>query len=636
MRLYKNVWFKHLCQVVSIVFLACTVLTGCNDDDPNPDHDDEMEAPLPEPLPTEDIIETRIDANTAIYADSPDEMTAMFLNRLVDGKTETEITSGTEMIVLDEAGAAHFINNQELFEKIEDLYERGGVIYLHKPAIQASALMARLELGVFEEVPDVIIPPICDAFILNIQGAEYMVDDIHTSGSKEYISVDEDGNEKIDIDEYVETPSAYIYGRYAESAAKFVNEALDVSLRSRPTVVRSRAGEKITEPPLIPMYWDKSLNLYMKYTKTHEHMAEDVTLTANGTIHMTAKIRCAYSFDQDKDYYQIVLSENYPGNLFWKGEKSIKYKAAYYDKYGGFALKSMSVIAQLKNCSSKSVKVSVVEGIAPNNHPANGSKETVTGWSLGGSVGLSYPLGVAANFSGGYTSTTSISLPYSEIPAVFKRFYEDGSGLDWSYDVNNPLKYHKHRGRNGGVNDYPKISTQDVTFEQTWSWVIDNTSEQGEQDLNLDVSAYFYITSGAATSGPGANHSYNYYMSYPVYKTLALPKPERYKEIVAVVASSVNASSSYLRKLMAENSPRFKYLQDNTERAGVTRRNLCLRLSNEWEDVYNEINRLEPFAGMDDDVTFYLQMSNGERLSIGQSDFNGIHISKDGHVSMVK
>ena len=483
MRQNKRVWFKHLCQVVSIAFMASTVLTGCKDEEPNLDHDDEMEAPLPEPLPTEDIIETRVNALTAIYADNPDEMTALFLNRLESGKIEPEISSETELIIFDEAGASKFINNSELFDKLEDLYQKGGLIYFHKPAMQATGLMARLELGVFQEVPDEIIPPICDAFILNIQGAEYTVDDIHTSGSKEYISIDEDGNEKIDIDEDVEAPSEYIYGRYAENAAKFVNEALEVSLRSRPTVVRTRAGEKISEPPLIPIHWDKSFYLYKKYSKS-DHMAKDVTLEANGTVHLTAKIRCAYSFDQDKDYYQITLSENYPGSFFWKGEKSIKYKALYYDKYGGFALKAMNVYATLKNCSDKSVKVSVTEGIAPNNHPATGSKETVTGWTLGGSVGLSYPLGVTGNFTGGYTSTTSISMPYSEIPAEFGRLYADGSGLKWSYNVNNPLEYHKHRGRNGGVNKYPKISTQDVTFEQTWSWVIDNTSVQGEQDLN--------------------------------------------------------------------------------------------------------------------------------------------------------
>ena len=54
------------------------------------------------------------------------------------------------------------------------------------------------------------------------------------------------------------------------------------------------------------------------------------------------------------------------------------------------------------------------------------------------------------------------------------------------------------------------------------------------------------------------------------------------------------------------------------------------------EDVYNEIKRLEPFAGMDEDVTFYLQINNGERLSIGDSDYKGIRISKQGQVSKVK
>lgn len=634
MRLYRHVWFKHLCQIVSIVFLACTVLTGCNDDGPNPDHDDEIEAPLPEPLPTEDIIETRVNALTAIYADNPDEMTALFLNRLESGKIEPEISSETELIIFDEAGASKFINNSELFDKLKDLYQRGALIYFHKPAIQASALMARLELGVFEEVPDEIIPPICDAFILNIQGAEYMVNDIHTSGSQEHISIDEEGNEAIDIDEIVEAPSEYIYGRYAENAAKFANEALDVSLRSRPTVVQTRGGEKMSEPPLIPMHWDKSFNLYKQYKKKDNHMAETVTLEAKGTVHITAKIRCAYSFDSNKDYYQITLSENYPGGFFWKGENKIKYKAAYDDKYGGFALEAMRVTASLDNFRDESVKVSVTEGIAPNNHPANGSKETITGWSLGGSVGVSYPWGVAANFSGGYTSTTSISMPYSEIPATFERDQSNNTQLKWSYNVNNPLRYHKHRGRNGGVNKYPKISTQDVTFEQTWSWVIDNALLQEEQDLNLNVLAVFTITSGAATSGAGANHSYNFGCDYPVRKTIALPKPERYKERVTVVASPVNATSSYLRKLMAENSPSFRYLQDNPERAGVTSKNLRRRLSNEWNQVYNELNRLGAFSGVDEEVTFYLQTDKGERLTIGSTNFKGIRFRKNGKVSL--
>lgn len=613
-----------------------TTFTACHNDEPAIIPDDEGEEVLPAPLPASDIIETLVDARTAIYADGLDEMSLLFKNRINTENIQPEITSETDLAVFDEAGASMFLKNSELYEKLEDLYLRGGVIYFHKPALQASALLARLELEIFNNMPEETIPPICDAYITNIQGAEYRVDDIHSPEANEYVTTDEQGNEVTEMAQ-TDPPSEYLYGRYAENAAQFVNEALYSGKRSRATVV-SRAGNSFSEPPLIPLYWDKPLRFSKTYWKgkNGNHMTKTVDLIADGIAHMTAKIRCAYSFEHDKDYYQITLSENYPGEFCWKGENKIKYKALYYDKYGGFALKNLGVTANLQNCWTDAVKVVALEGVAPNNHPATGSKENVSGWTFGGSFGTSAPFGIAGNFNFAYTSTTSITLPFSEIPSEFTRLNDDGSKVGWFYTVQNPLKYTSHRGRNGGVNNYPKISTQNVTFEQTWSWIIQNASQQQDKDLTMCVVVDFVVTSGAATSGPGGNHDYNNHVGSSCTNVLILPTPDRYKDKLATVAYPVNATSSYLRKLMAENSPKFRFIIENTDRSGVVRENLCYRLRDEWSDVYNEIKKLQPFSGVDEEVTFYLQMSNGERLPIGDTDYKGIHIDKCGNVSMVK
>lgn len=626
---------RKLFLLIATFFMA-TTLVSCHDDEPEVIIDgDEGEEVLPPPLPTYDVIETIVDAKAVIYAEGLDEMSPLFKNRIPAENIQTEITPETDLAVFDEAGAAMFIKNSELYEKLEDLYLRGGAIYFHKPALQASALIARLELEIFNDVPEETIPPICDVYITNIQGAEYRVDDIYSSEANEYVTTDENGNVVTEMTK-TDTPSEYLYGRYAENAAKFVNEALNIGKRSRATVV-SRAGNSFSEPPLIPLYWDKPLRFSQTYWKGKgNHMAKTVSLIADGIAHMTAKVRCAYSFEHDKDYYQITLSENYPGNFLWKGENKIKYKALYYDKYGGFALKFLYVTADLQNCRTDAVKVVALEGVAPNNHPANGSKENVSGWTFGGAFGTSAPLGVAGNFNFAYTSTTSITLPFSEIPSQFIRNNNEGSKLRWNYIVNNPLKYSKHAGRNGTVNNYPKISTQNVTFEQTWSWIIGNASQQRNQDLNMNVGVDFYVTTGAATSGAGSNHDYNYTLVSYSKNLLPLPTPDRFMDKVATVASPVNATSSYARKLIAENSPKFRFLIDNPERSGVVRENLCYRLRDEWSDVYNEIKNLGKFSGIDEEVTFYLQMSDGERLPVGNTDYKGIRIDRDGNVSLVK
>ena len=635
MRLYKNVWFKHLCQVVSIVFLACTVLTGCKDNEPSIDLDDnEDNLPTVVELPFNDIIETTIDAQTVILADGLDEMSALFANRLTNANVCSDISSDTELVVFDEEASAWFVKDKDKYEQLKELYLRGGLIYFHKPALQAAALIARLEYEVFNEVPEETIEPLYDAYIFNIQGAEYHVDNIYFEEPREIQYTDEEGNMHTEVVDNIEKPSEYFFGRYAESAANFVNEALSASFKARSHSTISRAAESFTEPPLIPIQWDKTQYVSTKFTKKTEGIHKDAEISATAKLSARIKIRCAYSFDQDKDYYQITLTEDYPGSSFYRGHHTIGH-SIYKDKYGGFALTNMRISAYLDS-ESLLGDLYTLEGVAPDNRPGTGTTDKVTGWTFGGTVGLAHPSSVAASFNFSYTSTTTISKPFSEMPSEFVKTKPDGSDLKWYYTITNPMEYYRNRGRNGGVNDFPAISTQDFSLDQTWCWVFANSSRQKEKDIRLNVWVSYSIRSGMATGGAGGNKACNWGRTLWLEKTIDLPSPHRYKDNIVVVASPVSNTSSTLRKLMAENSSKFRFIIDNPVRTGIVKGHLVKHLSEEWEEVFRQIKRLEPFSGVDEEVTFTLQFSNGDCVRIGDSQNTGIHIDKNGNVSMVK
>lgn len=213
--------------------------------------------------------------------------------------------------------------------------------------------MARIQLGVFNEIPDESIPPLYDVYILNIKGSEYNVGDVYSGESQEITYFDEDGNPHTETIENIEKPSQYLYGRYAENAAKFVNTVLyGESSASRTDVI-------FIGKPVVIKQSDYNIYLSQTYKKKDHHMAKDVTLNATGVRSIIAKIQCEYNATNDTDDYYITLIESYPGSSLWLGEQKIHYKGAWDDKYGGFALSEFNVMASFTKLSSKATLESV-------------------------------------------------------------------------------------------------------------------------------------------------------------------------------------------------------------------------------------------------------------------------------------
>lgn len=614
---------QNLLFFLTSAAMACTsLLTGCNNE-PDIADDREYEDPIVIQDPENDIVTTTMDVKNAIFATELDDMGSLFITRLEE--MGTELKEDTELVVLDEGACARFINNPEEYEKLSDFYERGGIIYFHKPALQSTGLLARLQLGVFNEVPDDTIQPLADAYICNVNGAEYISGDIYNPETVQHTYADDDG--KTYTDDYTDEdkPTEYMYGRYADRAAGFVNETVASLLRSPATVVDTRAGTAL-EPPLIPMHWDIPRHVSISFTLSKK---KEVSISCEFTQSLALKIRAAYSFDQDKDYYQLTTSQFFPGSRTWKGVDHFKH-GIYKDRYAGFAFSELGIEAELYDYQP-GVSIYALDGYAPANQANDGSKTTVSGWDLGGNV--SFGVGSIFNLAvgGNYTSSTSITMPVKEMPVTFTQERKDF--LKWCYVISNKLSCSTGRVSNGQISEIPDICKQDINTDQTWNWIVSNTQKQGDRPLRLRLFTVVDLRSCYATGGAGKNDAtiYTHFLRHTEKPTL--PVPERVRNQYTVVASPVNGASSYVRKLLMENSPKFKYLSENPDRCAVTGKALNDKMRTEWKQVFEEVQKLGRIEGVTSTVTFYLLDSSGNKVFMGYSSLRGIRIDTNGKIS---
>lgn len=580
----KNKMNRYL-HLIALLFMAAS-LASCHNDEPViiGDEDEVVEK---EPLPTHDIIETTVDAKTVVCADGLDEISALFKNRLINENIKPDITPETELVIIDEKSAQQFLNDKEKYQQLEDLYIRGGLIYLHKPGLQCSTLVARIQLGVFNETPDPdeTIPPLYDVYILNIKGSEYNVGDVYGSESQEITYFDEDGNPHTETIENIEEPSEYLYGRYAENAAKFVNEILHGD------GLVSRSNVRSMNMPVVIKQCDNTIYLSQTYKKKDHHMAKDVTLQTSGVMSVIARIQCEHDFTDDTNYYYITMTESYPGTHLWLGERKILYKGAWFDKYGGFGLVKFGVTASLSNARNVNLKLCDV-----NNEHRN--------------KGLRF--------------NQFVSSP-------------NNTNLDWTFSVETPLKYSSHRALNGTVNEYSQIITKNFSVGESWQWEIPHVSSLQDTELKMNINTQFDINSGAASSGIGSNHDYDICKTYYFKNEFILPAPDIYKASLGILLSyrTTGIVKESPKDVLIANSPTLKSLYDSPERTALTRERLIYSLSKEWQKVYYELKSASPLPNLRHDVVLLkLQMSDGELITIGEHKFCKIRITKSGEVSM--
>lgn len=448
MNMKRLVWIKA-CHLL-LAGTVCMGFASCSDDEQDLVTDGGFEYETP----ANDVVETTVEAKAVVFAGGEGDLSSLFVKRLDNRSVTPVITDDTELVVLDEASAADFLKDTVAFNTLRDFYSRGGIIYMDRPAMQQGAIVARLQLGVYNEVPDELIDPLYEAYIFRNDGSEKMTENLYRPEPHEVILTDSLGNEYSEIRSDEAKPGEYLYGRFAESSAEFINRLTDNA------TVRSRsADDSFIELPIV---------LQAKDFKLEPKFLIPGLCAVMGKVE--AYIRSVHVLESGKDLYHVMLKESFPGHLSWKGE-------GYYGigiSYGGVTVDT--------KFSDTQYQVSDLYSPTPSNESPTGEDVMVETWNVTGKVGNS--MGSVGNISP-YRSRTQITLPVKDMNYKYTR--NSDSHLTWTYKIDGV--------RDNGANSYiapAAIGKKACDTYQAWGWSVENTGKS-ERTFDMKADFTFYL-----------------------------------------------------------------------------------------------------------------------------------------------
>lgn len=323
-----NKTLKSIFAIGGIVLLTSFFFTSCAVDD------NEVDTPPTEseqvkPDPVDDVIETIIMKDAAIFGNNFDEVTQKVIDRLkgiteyLDPVTATSIPENVELI---------FIDNESLLKMerpavmaIKEAFQRGATVYLHKPNDFAAALF---NIAMFDDIDNFFGNQAKmraqtrsgnefqshDLFAVRLDQSYMDADDLFNDETIEQTFVNEDTGEETTETFQPSDPTDYQLGRYAENAVKWIESENAETVRAK-----TRAASSSTDP-FAQHHIHKliSCNLNYPYISKYNKDFADIKETLNISVDLW--VITAYSFEKQMDYYNIVMEESFPGGKAYKGQ----------------------------------------------------------------------------------------------------------------------------------------------------------------------------------------------------------------------------------------------------------------------------------------------------------------------------
>lgn len=595
MRLRKSI-------IILLSFLAplCLTLTGCNDDNiPGADN------PAMPDAPSEDVITTRLQTKAAVFATADGRLLSALKNRLTNSVIITEgveIPDDCNLIILDEASAARFLQNTESFSNLCRYYVRGGMFYLHFPRLNQAAIVARLVYNTYNPLPGEgeTAPPLFEGYLFDKSGNEKQIHDIF----------EKDGS-GIETAGGIEDMSDYAYGQLAESVARFVDGIIEPKAASKKSRSVSQS-DGIGDLPFI--------------TKEYDDPGRTFVETPIGTyntfmvVNVTAKIRSAYSFGENKDYYQVILTEsvnpyNAQGVYHYDGVESV---AGFYN--GGMDLNiSLGSDANIYSLSD----------VMPVNKSHDGETMKVEDISFEAGIEIG-----GANNKGGLWGGVSfehktITMPVHELGCELKQ--KNKSNFGWVYTLAGPqFKVDKKEIKYVAP---PEIAGKVLITNQCWTWTVDNPLEQGNNPFKINVgltthSKAAYVTKQGKVGAVSAPKEHIF--------EIPLPVPSRVKHPLLLV-HHVSPDANALREELKAISPTFTELAVNRTWYAPTEDALYDEACLMWGNAFTEITHVANdknlgIKGKPETVKFYLHLNNRPVELYKNSHMRSIVITPKGSV----
>ena len=629
-----NKTLKSIFAIGGIVLLTSFFFTSCAVDDNEEDNANGAEMEEIEPLPTEDVIETTIVRNAAIFGNNFDEVTQKVIDRLkgvteyLDPVTATSIPENVELI---------FIDNESLLKMerpavmaIKEAFQRGATVYLHKPNDFAAALF---NIAMFDDIDNFFGNKAKmraqtrsgnefqshDLFAVRLDQSYMDADDLFNDEPIEQTFVNEDTGEETTESFQPSAPTNYQLGRYAENAVKWIESENAETVRAK-----TRAASSSTDP-FAQHHIHKliSCNLNYPYISKYNKDFADIKETLNISVDLW--VITAYSFEKQMDYYNIVMEESFPGGKAYKGQywhaNLNRNNQKAYNKLNMIQKKELGYARGAYVYAGPDIYVFKPEGYTveqpSTESPVNKNnyviKESYSNWSISGEIGYSDG-SVGGKLSFNYSKGESITSFENELEVTLNRnyTYNNKKVTYWDYEmsVNKTLK---HSGLLGDISK-DALCRKDCDTRQYWEWFISNTTSDISTNIEFDVVFEFPAYSGKL-------NAYPVYINTESSKSILtkqkvrfkLPIPYRYNETYTTFAEKSKeniadvkaveealAGSTYIKE--------FKFKQSN-----ITKKALDDKLTKEWNTtIDNLLRNIQVFV--DNEVSVYLNDSKGNHL----------------------
>lgn len=586
--------------IVSLMACISPVFTACDDDGPQPDDPNQ-----PVDIPTEDVVSTMLKTKTAVFATADGKLLTAVKKRLSNAVTVpdgVEIPEDVKLIILDEASAARFLQSTESFSHLCQYYARGGMIYLHFPRINQAAVVARLVYSTYNPLPDAdeTADPLFEGYLFDKHGNEKQINDIF---GKNGSAIEAAGG--------VEGMTEYGYGQIADGVARFVDGIIEPTAASKKSRSSSQS-DGIDDIPFI--------------TKEYDNPGRTVVEMPLGTaytfmvVNVTAKIRSAYSFSENKDYYQVILTESvnprdavgiryFEGGARWDG---------FYN--GGMDL-SISL------CDDANVYS--LSDIMPVNMSHDGETMEVKDISLKAGVEIGGVNNKGGLWGGVSFEHKTITMPVRELGCELRQ--KNKSNFGWVYTLDGPqFKVDKKEIKHIAP---PEIAGKVLIAQQCWNWTVDNPVEQGDTPFKINVgltthtkAAYVTKKGTVGTVSVPKEHKFE----------IPLPVPSRVKHPLLLV-HHVSPDANALREELKIISPTFTELAANKTWYAPSEDALYDEACLMWGNAFTEITHVANdknlgITGKPETVKFYLHLNNRPVEVYKNSNMRSIVVTPKGSV----
>lgn len=635
-----NKTLKSIFAIGGIVLLTSFFFTSCTDDDNDANNNvNGAEMEEIEPLPTEDVIETTIVRNAAIFGNNFDEVTQKVIDRLkgvteyLDPVTATSISENVELI---------FIDNESLLKMerpavmaIKEAFQRGATVYLHKPNDFAAALF---NIAMFDDIDNFFGNQAKmraqtrsgnefqshDLFAVRLDQSYMDADDLFNDKPIEQTFVNEDTGEETTETFQPSAPTNYQLGRYAENAVKWIESENAETVRAK-----TRAASSSTDP-FAQHHIHKLLSCNLNYPSISKYNKNFSDIKVDLNISVDLWIITAYSFEKQMDYYNVVMKEVFPGGtaykgVYWNHGDNEKTERAFY-KLNGNQMEDVGFARAAYVYAGPDIYVFKPEGYTveqpSTESPVNKNnyyiKESYSSWGINGELGYSDG-SVGGKLSFDYKKGETITSFENELEVTLNRnySYDNKKATYWDYEMNvnnNNLKYCGFvRHKKGGISK-DALCRKDCETKQYWEWFISNTNADISKNIEFDVVFEFPAYSAKANVtlyNDGFDLSRSILTKQKV--RFKLPIPYRYNETYTTFAEKSKeniadvkaveealAGSTYIKE--------FKFKQSN-----ITKKALDNKLTKEWNTtIDNLLRNIQVFV--DNEVSVYLNDSKGNHL----------------------